>query len=382
MGLLDDRVAVITGAGPRHRPRLRAHLRARRRQGRHQRRRRGARRRGARRLRGSSRRARRAIHVGSVADPLDTDALMKTAGRSLRQARHPGQQRRHHPRPHGAPDDRRVVGPGHRRQPERHLQLHPLGGAATCATSPRTRSRSTASPRYHRKIVNFFSTAAIRGNPGQINYTAAKMGNVGITRTVAQEWGRFWINVNAVAPGFTNTRLTAPKQKGDELGVPEEQRQAMLQRIPIGRFGEPEDIANAVLFFSSPLSDFVTGQDDQRLGRNADPVNCPHDRRRDAAPAAAPRRRRPAAPARASGPRPVHVRALRGRHRRRLRRRVTAVHAHCRRRGARARGPASRRRCGPRRRSSSIAPSRSRPRLRRRSRAPRAGRRSAISTTS
>ena len=83
-------------------------------------------------------------------------------------------------------------------------------------------------PRYHRKIVNFFSTAAIRGNPGQINYTAAKMGNVGITRTVAQEWGRYWINVNAVAPGFTNTRLTAPKQKGDELGVPEEQRQAML----------------------------------------------------------------------------------------------------------------------------------------------------------
>ena len=120
--------------------------------------------------------------------------------------------------------------------------------------------RARARPRYHRKIVNFFSTAAIRGNPGQINYTAAKMGNVGITRTVAQEWGRFWINVNAVAPGFTNTRLTAPKQKGDELGVPEEQRQAMLQRIPLGRFGEPEDIANAVLFFSSPLSDFVTGQ--------------------------------------------------------------------------------------------------------------------------
>jgi 3-oxoacyl-[acyl-carrier protein] reductase len=116
-------------------------------------------------------------------------------------------------------------------------------------------------PRYHRKIVNFFSTAAIRGNPGQVNYTAAKMGNVGITRTVAQEWGRYWINVNAVAPGFTNTRLTAPKQKGDELGVPEDQRQAMLTKIPLGRFGEPEDIANAVLFFASPLSDFVTGQE-------------------------------------------------------------------------------------------------------------------------
>ena len=115
-------------------------------------------------------------------------------------------------------------------------------------------------PAYHRKIVNFFSTAAIRGNPGQINYTAAKMGNIGITRTVAQEWARFWVNVNAVAPGFTNTRMTAPKQKGDELGVPEEHRQAMLTRIPMGRFGEPEDVANAVLFFASPLSDYITGQ--------------------------------------------------------------------------------------------------------------------------
>ncbi len=115
-------------------------------------------------------------------------------------------------------------------------------------------------PRYHRKIVNFFSTAAIRGNPGQINYVAAKMGNVGITRVVAQEWARFGVNVNAVAPGFTETRMTAAKKPGDVLGVPEDQRQATLQRIPMGRFGLPQDIANAVLFFVSPLSDYVTGQ--------------------------------------------------------------------------------------------------------------------------
>lgn len=114
--------------------------------------------------------------------------------------------------------------------------------------------------RYHRKIVNFFSTAAIRGNPGQINYVAAKMGNVGITRVVAQEWARFGINVNAVAPGFTETRMTAAKKPGDVLGVPEDQRQAMLSRIPMGRFGQPQDIANAVLFFASPLSDYITGQ--------------------------------------------------------------------------------------------------------------------------
>lgn len=114
--------------------------------------------------------------------------------------------------------------------------------------------------RYNRKIVNFFSTAAIRGNPGQINYVAAKMGNVGITRVVAQEWARFGVNVNAVAPGFTETRMTAAKKPGDVLGVPEEQRQATLSRIPMGRFGRPQDIANAVLFFASPLSDYITGQ--------------------------------------------------------------------------------------------------------------------------
>ncbi|MCA9773086.1 MAG: SDR family oxidoreductase [Myxococcales bacterium] len=114
----------------------------------------------------------------------------------------------------------------------------------------------------HRKIVNFYSTAAIRGNPGQINYTAAKMGNVGITRTMAQEWGRFLINVNAVAPGFTDTRLTKAKEETEgNVGVPKAQRDATIARIPFGRPGKPEEIANVVLFFSSYLSDFVTGQE-------------------------------------------------------------------------------------------------------------------------
>jgi 3-oxoacyl-[acyl-carrier protein] reductase len=112
-----------------------------------------------------------------------------------------------------------------------------------------------------RKVVNFYSTAAIRGNPGQANYTASKMGNVGLTRTIAQEWGRFRICVNAVAPGFTETRLTAPKAPGEVLGVPEPLRQAALQRIPFRRFGTPEDIADVVLFLASPLSDYVTGQE-------------------------------------------------------------------------------------------------------------------------
>ena len=111
-----------------------------------------------------------------------------------------------------------------------------------------------------RKVVNFTSTAAIRGNPGQAAYTAAKMGNLGLTRTLAQEWGPFRICVNAVAPGFVDTRLTKSKGPDDVLGIPEPIRQAMLKNIPFGRFGKPEDIAGAVLFLSSGLSDYVTGQ--------------------------------------------------------------------------------------------------------------------------
>jgi 3-oxoacyl-[acyl-carrier protein] reductase len=200
-----------------------------------------------------------AVHTGSVAEVAHTDALMKQAVDTFGQL------------------DILVNNAGITRDRMAHLMTDEwwdlvidvnLKGTFNCIRSAARYMRDVAKreiddhgrPSRHRKIVNFFSTAAIRGNPGQINYTAAKMGNVGITRTVAQEWGRYWINVNAVAPGFTNTRLTAAKQKGDELGVPEEQRQAMLSRIPLGRFGEPEDIANAVLFFSSPLSDFITGQ--------------------------------------------------------------------------------------------------------------------------
>ncbi len=200
-----------------------------------------------------------ATHKGSVADRSTTDELMKFAVQQFGKL------------------DVLVNNAGVTRDRMSHLMSDEqwdlviavnLTGTFNCIRSAAPYLRDVAKaelerdgqPRYHRKIVNFFSTAAIRGNPGQINYTAAKMGNVGITRTVAQEWARFWVNVNAVAPGFTNTRLTAAKGKGDELGIPEEQRQSMLTRIPMARFGEPEDIANAVLFFASPLSDYVTGQ--------------------------------------------------------------------------------------------------------------------------
>ncbi|MEK6609184.1 MAG: SDR family oxidoreductase [Myxococcota bacterium] len=125
---------------------------------------------------------------------------------------------------------------------------------------PKAEIERDGQPRYHRKVVNFFSTAAIRGNPGQANYVAAKMGNVGITRVVAQEWGRFRVNVNAVAPGVTLTRLTLPKEKGGETGIPADQLAERVKRIPFGYAADPQDIANVVLFFASPLSDYVTGQ--------------------------------------------------------------------------------------------------------------------------
>jgi 3-oxoacyl-[acyl-carrier protein] reductase len=144
-----------------------------------------------------------------------------------------------------------------------------LGGTFNCvrAASPYLRDAAKAEleqhgeVRYHRKVVNFFSTAAIHGNVGQLNYAAAKMGNVGLTRSLAREWARYRINVNCVAPGFTDTRLTQPKEDGDgSLGIPRAQREAFVKQLPFGRPASPLDVARVVLFFASPLSDWVTGQ--------------------------------------------------------------------------------------------------------------------------
>ncbi|HYT29635.1 MAG TPA: glucose 1-dehydrogenase [Actinomycetota bacterium] len=114
-------------------------------------------------------------------------------------------------------------------------------------------------PAYHRKIAFTTSTAFLLGNAGQANYTAAKGGVVGLTRTLARELGPFHINVNAVAPGFIETRLTQAKQEGEDLGIPESMRQMALMLISLGRYGKPEDVANAHLFLASPESDYITG---------------------------------------------------------------------------------------------------------------------------
>jgi len=112
---------------------------------------------------------------------------------------------------------------------------------------------------HHRKITFTSSSVAITGNPGQANYVAAKAGLIGMTKTLARELGPFKINVNAVAPGFVETRLTAPKQEGEELGIPEANRNMALMMIAIGRAGVPEDIANAHLFLCSSEADFISG---------------------------------------------------------------------------------------------------------------------------
>lgn len=112
---------------------------------------------------------------------------------------------------------------------------------------------------HHRKIIFTSSAAALTGNRGQANYTAAKGALMALTRTLAQELGPFGINVNAVAPGFIETRLTAAKEQGAELGVPEGVRQMAVALIALGRAGRPEDVAAVHAFLASPDSDFVSG---------------------------------------------------------------------------------------------------------------------------
>jgi 3-oxoacyl-[acyl-carrier protein] reductase len=112
---------------------------------------------------------------------------------------------------------------------------------------------------YHRKITFTSSVAALTGNPGQFNYTAAKGAIIAVTKTLARELGPFGINVNAVAPGFIETRLTAPKQAGGDLGVPAEMRDLAVAMIAIGRTGYPEDVAGVHAFLVSPDADYVSG---------------------------------------------------------------------------------------------------------------------------
>jgi 3-oxoacyl-[acyl-carrier protein] reductase len=120
-----------------------------------------------------------------------------------------------------------------------------------------------------RKIVNISSVSGTMGNAGQVNYSSGKSGVVGLTKTLAKEWGQFKINVNAVAFGFIETRLTAAKENSEtihaegkdiQLGIPEQLRQMATMLIPLGRPGTPEEAAGGVFFLCSPWSNYVHGQ--------------------------------------------------------------------------------------------------------------------------
>lgn len=110
-----------------------------------------------------------------------------------------------------------------------------------------------------RRIVNISSVAGLHPSVGGVNYAAAKAGVVGLTRALSAEWARFGVTVNAVAPGFVETRLTAARGT-DDVGMPNGIREGIIARIPVGRAGRPEDIAAAVAFFCSPAAGYVTGQ--------------------------------------------------------------------------------------------------------------------------
>ncbi len=121
-----------------------------------------------------------------------------------------------------------------------------------------------------RKVVNITSIAGTDGNPGQAGYSSGKAGVLGLTRTMAKEWGRYNVNVNAVGFGLIETRLTQALTSGNaniemrghaiRIGVQAEMLESVKTACPLGRLGTPAEAASAVLFFCSPLSDYVTGE--------------------------------------------------------------------------------------------------------------------------
>jgi 3-oxoacyl-[acyl-carrier protein] reductase len=123
--------------------------------------------------------------------------------------------------------------------------------------------------RVMRKVVNITSISGTDGNAGQAGYGAGKAGVIGLTKTLAKEWGRYNINVNAVGFGLIQTRMTQPLKPGGKInmggrdipiGVQPAMLEAAVAQSPLGRIGTAEEAAGAVLFFCSPLSDFVTGE--------------------------------------------------------------------------------------------------------------------------
>ena len=120
-----------------------------------------------------------------------------------------------------------------------------------------------------RKVINVSSVSGTMGNAGQANYAAGKNAVVGLTKTLAKEWGQFKVNCNAVAFGYIETRLTASKDDANvieidgekvQLGIPDQLRGMASMLIPLGRPGTPQEAAGGVFFLASPWSNYVHGQ--------------------------------------------------------------------------------------------------------------------------
>lgn len=134
----------------------------------------------------------------------------------------------------------------------------------------REASRKEADNPVFRKVVNISSTSGVYGNAGQANYAAAKAGINGLTKAMAKEWGRYKVNVNSVAFGLIQTRLTQPLTAGEasvdiegrqiKVGVQPDRLKAAEATIPLGRGGTAEEAAGAVYMFCIPESNYVSGQ--------------------------------------------------------------------------------------------------------------------------
>lgn len=157
---------------------------------------------------------------------------------------------------------------------QRMLDIHvtvpfrTIRAAAPHLREPAKRERTEGVEAF-RKIVNVSSISGVFGNAGQANYAAGKAAVVGLTKTVAKEWGQFKVNVNAVAFGWIETRLTDSKDASNvaeiggervQLGIPDEMRELAPMLVPLGRPGTPEEAAGGIFFLCSPWSNYVHGQ--------------------------------------------------------------------------------------------------------------------------
>jgi 3-oxoacyl-[acyl-carrier protein] reductase len=137
------------------------------------------------------------------------------------------------------------------------------------AAAPHLIGESGLRPPYNRKVVNMSSVSGTMGEPWQQNYNAGKAAVLGLTKGLAREWAQHQVNVNAVAPGIIDTRLTLSDEAGESidvggrrvpLGLSEERRGDLTEIVPLGRAGTPEEVASLVFFLCTPVADYIHGQ--------------------------------------------------------------------------------------------------------------------------